>query len=40
MILTLERVTYATKREDLTESIGVVPAEYTLKVKLEFISQL
>ena len=28
------------KREDLTESIGMVPAENPLKVKLEFFSQL
>ena len=34
-ILMLERVTCATKREDLTESISVVPAEYSPKVKLE-----
>jgi len=28
------------KREDLTKSIGVVPAEYPSKVKLELFSQL
>ena len=28
------------EREDLTESIGAVPAKYTLKVKLDFFSQL
>ena len=39
-ILMLERVTCATKRKDLTESTGVVPAEYPLKIKLELFSQL
>ena len=29
-----------TKREDLTESIGVVPAEYPSKVKLELLTTL
>ena len=39
-ILTLKRVSYATKKKkDLTESIGVVPAEYPPKVKLELFSQ-
>ena len=28
------------KKKDLTESTGVVPAEYTPKVKLELFSQL
>ena len=28
------------KREDLTESTGVVPAKYSLKVKLEFLTTL
>ena len=40
MILTLERVTCVTKRKDLIESTGVVPAEYPLKIKLELFSQL
>ena len=39
-ILTLEKVIYATKRKDLTESTGVVPVEYPLKIKLELFSQL
>ena len=29
-----------TKREDLTESTGVVPAKYPPKVKLEFLTTL
>ena len=32
--------TYTTKREDLTESTGVVPVEYSSKVMLELFSQL
>ena len=32
---TLETVTYTTKRDNLTESTGVVPAKYPPKVKLE-----
>ena len=39
-ILMLERITCATKREDLTESTGVVPAEYPPKVKLELFTTL
>ena len=39
-ILTLEKVICATKRKDLTESIGVMPAEYPPKIKLELFSQL
>jgi len=31
---------YNTKIEDLTESIGVVPAKYPPKVKLEFLTIL
>ena len=32
--------TCTTKREDLTESTGVVPAKYPLKVKLELFATL
>ena len=32
--------TYKTKRKDLTESIGVVPAKYPPKVKLELLTTL
>ena len=31
---------YNTKREDLVESIGVVPAKYPPKVKLELLTTL
>ena len=35
-----QRHLHNTKREDLTESIGVVPAKYPPKVKLEFFTIL
>ena len=37
---TIQRHLHNTKREDLTESIGVVPAEYPPKVKLELLTTL
>ena len=36
----IQRHLHNTKREDLTESTGVVPAEYPMKVKLEFLTTL
>ena len=35
-----QRHLHNTKREDLTESTGVVPAKYPLKVKLELLTTL
>ena len=35
-----QRHLHNTKRKDLTESIGVVPAKYPLKVKLEVLTTL
>ena len=36
----IQRYLHNTKREDLTESTGVVPAEYPPKVKLELLTTL
>ena len=36
----LQQHLHNTKREDLAESIGVVPAKYPLKVKLELLTTL
>ena len=36
----LKQHLYNTKREDLTESTGVVPAKYPPKIKLELLTTL
>ena len=36
----IQRHLHNTKRKDLTESIGVVPAKYPPKVKLELLTTL